>query len=58
MMRSMLVSAALLSVACGNSDHVPNGGGEGACPPIVEDGGGGIDAPPKGAALCPIGACN
>ena len=58
MMRSLLAFAALLSVACGASDHATDGDEDDECAPIVEDGGGGIDDPPNGAALCPIGACN
>lgn len=50
---------AMLTSSCGTeqratSDEAPVE----ECPAFVEDGGGGIEQPPEGAALCPAGACN
>lgn len=48
----------LLTLACGSagtSDESPPG--PTPCPPVVEDGGGGVPDPPQGADLCPAG-CN
>ena len=45
--------------ACGSQDYASSGGDtDPECPLVVEDGGGGIDDPPDGQALCPEGACN
>jgi len=53
-----LVLFALLGAACGTADYVSDGQREDVCLPVEEDGGGGIDEAPNGAALCPVGACN
>lgn len=57
------VSGGLLigcwTISCGAADYT--GGDkepEQECADIVLNGGGGIDAPPDGAALCPEGMCN
>lgn len=48
-----------LSVACGTHDRAPDRPAEDSCPPVVLDGGGGIDDPPDGESLCPDdGTCN
>lgn len=57
-----LFLVGLLAIGCGESNPNPSadGGttGNPAQPTTLLDGGGGIEMPPDGAALCPAGACN
>ena len=57
--RTPLVAFAVISVACGSSDRVSVGDeDEPECPEVIEEGGGGIEPPPDGEAMCPAGDCN